>query len=140
MTTSHPSAPDLRRAIADVYLRPEPPPGAAHARGLLLALTRQPDDPSVLGAARALLTTVELRRRLGAALDDALQAQSALVALMLLGFRAQADAALCGAETSTRWRRAAQTLLDHLADRAMPAIDRALLDRLLALTHGTDDA
>jgi len=140
MTTTPESAPDLRRAIADVYLRPDPPPGASYASGLMLALVRQPDDPRVLEAARSVLDTVHLRQQLHEALDQALQTDSALVALMVLGFRAQADAALCGAETTTRWRGAAQTLLDRLVRSSPPDVDRAFALHLMLLAYGPDDA
>lgn len=140
MTTTTESALDLRRAIADVYLRPDPPPGATRASGLMLALVRQPDDPRILEAARSLLDTVRLRQRLHDAIGDALKTASVLVALMLLGLRAQADAALGGVDVATRWRRAAQDLLARLTEHAPAEVDRIFLLHLMLLAHGPDNA
>lgn len=140
MTTTPESAPDLRRAIADVYLRTDPPPGASRASALMLALLRQPEEPRILEAARTLLDTVKLRQRLHEALGDALATESVLVALMLLGLRAKADAALCGAEVSIGWRRAAWALLDRLDGQSPSDVDRVFLLRLMLIAHGPDDA
>lgn len=140
MTNDPVSAPDLRRAIADVYLRPDPPPAMSRALDLMLALMRRPHDPCTLDAARSLLDTVRLRQQIHDALRHALQAESALVALMLLGFRAQADAALCGARTTAGWRPAASILLARLAKSASSEIDRVFVLQLMLLANGPDNA
>lgn len=136
--TTPPPALELRRAIADVYLRPDPPPGQIRAGNLLLKLIRDPQSADDRARAVDLLAAADLYDRLAEALGVARAAGDAPTALVIHGLIGHATAALLGSTNYPGWRAAALDLLDP--DGAAPRpVDTQVAARLLALATADGD-
>lgn len=137
MTTDSRSALELRRAIADVYLRPDPPPGKIRAGNLLLKLLRDPASDEDRARAVDLLTAADLYDRLVEALATSRAEGDASTALVIHGLIGHATAALLGSTNDPGWRAAALDLLAPDGGTPQP-IDAEVAARLLALATADD--